>query len=154
MTELEARVWGQPIPPATGWILTWTDRSRGVAGISDGRRLVLVLVEGAGSEWVVTLRGRRIPVTLRTWREQVLADAETTAGEGEGPAEVWATLPGMVLAVAVADGDEVAEGDPLATIEAMKMQNEVRAPRGGRVGSVSVQPGTPVAAGALIMRIG
>jgi len=153
MSELELRVAGEANLPATGWTLAWSDRSRGIARISDGRRSVQVLVEGAGSAWVVTLRGRRIPVAVRTWREQVMADAETTAGGGGGPIEVRATLPGMVLAVAVADGDEVAERDPLVTIEAMKMQNEVRAPRSGRVSSVSVQPGTPVAAGALIMRI-
>ena len=47
----------------------------------------------------------------------------------------------------------MAEGEPLLTIEAMKMQNEVRAPRPGRVMEVAVAAGQPVATGALLLRL-
>jgi len=153
MSELQAVVAGQPAAPAEGWQFEWSDRRLGIARISNGEQAEVILVEGSGSRWVVTLRGRRIPVVVRTWRERVLAEAEIASGRTGGQAEVRATLPGMILAVAVKEGDEVHEGDPLVTVEAMKMQNEVRAPRSGRIGAVGVQPGQPVAAGALILRI-
>ncbi len=112
-----------------------------------------MLVEGAGSEWVVTLRGRRVPVTVRSWRERVLADAETAQARPRGSDPVKATLPGLVVAVAVAVGDEVEAGATLLTIEAMKMQNEVRAPRAGRVIEVAAAPGQAVATGAPLLRL-
>jgi biotin carboxyl carrier protein len=66
---------------------------------------------------------------------------------------VRATLPGLVVSIEVQEGDEVADGAALLTIEAMKMQNEVRAPRAGRVGAVAVAAGQAVAAGATLLRI-
>jgi biotin carboxyl carrier protein len=112
-----------------------------------------VLVEGGGSDWFVTIAGRRVPVAVRTRREQLLAEAETaTRGHG-GPVDVRASLPGLVVGVSAAAGSDVAEGDPLLTIEAMKMQNEVRAPRAGRIAVVAVVAGEKVATGALLLRI-
>jgi acetyl/propionyl-CoA carboxylase alpha subunit len=153
MIDLELTIDGARIKPAVGWTLTWLDREAGVAALTDGSHAQLCLVEGSGSDWVVTLRGRRISVSARSWRERVLAEAESAAGGRGGPVEVRATLPGLVVAVAVGDGDEVAEGDTLLTIEAMKMQNEVRAPRAGRVAGLSATAGQTVAAGTPLLRI-
>ena len=153
MTEHEVLVGGEAVRPSDGWRLVLSDPVRGIGRLVDGTTSVPVLVEGAGSDWVVTLRGRRVPVTVRTWRERVLAEAETGAGGQAGPIEVRATLPGLVVAVAVAVGDEVAEGASLLTIEAMKMQNEVRAPRAGTVIEVAVAPGQAVATGASLLRL-
>jgi acetyl/propionyl-CoA carboxylase alpha subunit len=153
MTDHEVRVAGQPATPADGWTLELSDPRRGIGRLVSGTASIPVLVEGGGPDWVVTLRGRRIPVTVRTWRERLLAEAETEAAAHAGPIEVTATLPGMVVAVSVAPGDEVAEGAPLVTIEAMKMQNEVRAPRAGRVIAVSVAAGQAVATGAALLRL-
>ncbi len=153
MSELETRVDGEPIPTPDGWRLDWIDRAHGVARLSDGERSLPVLVEGQGTDWTVTLRGRRIPVTVRSWRERVLAEAETEARTHSGPVEVRATLPGLIVTVGVAAGDEVTDGQPLLTIEAMKMQNEVRAPRDGRVIEVEVVPGQTVATGAGLLRL-
>ena len=153
MTEHEVVVGGEQVRPADGWRLELSDTARGIGRLVDGTTSVPVLVEGGGSEWVVTLRGRRVPVTVRTWRERLLAEAETAAGSHEGPIEVRATLPGLVVAVGVAVGDEVAEGATLLTIEAMKMQNEVRAPRAGTVIEVAVAAGQAVATGASLVRL-
>jgi len=153
MTDLETRVAGGPVASADGWRLDWADPTRRVARLSDGHRSQLVLVEGQGTQWTVTLRGRRIPVTVQSWRERVLAEAETEGPSQAGPVEVRATLPGLIVAVSVAAGDEVDEGAALLTIEAMKMQNEVRAPRAGRVIELEVAPGQTVATGAALLRL-
>jgi acetyl/propionyl-CoA carboxylase alpha subunit len=153
MTDLQLTIDGAAVEPVLGWTLTWLDRAAGIARLSDGLRSEACLVEGSGSEWVVTLHGRRIPVSVLSWRERVLSEAESAARQHGGPVEVRATLPGLVVAVAVRDGDEVAEGATLLTIEAMKMQNEVRSPRAGRVSGISVAAGRKVAAGTPLLRI-
>jgi biotin carboxyl carrier protein len=153
MSDLEVRVDDEAVEPAAGWRVVWVDAAHGVALLTDGSAAALVVVEGEGTDWVVTLRGRRIPVTVRSWRERVLAEARSAALAQAGPVTVKATLPGLVVAVVVAAGDEVEEGAPLLTIEAMKMQNEVRAPRAGRVADVSVRSGQTVATGAPLLRL-
>lgn len=67
------------------------------------------------------------------------------------PAAVCASMPGLVVSVAVAPGGAVAAGQTLLVMEAMKMQNVVRAPRAGRVGRVRVSPGQLVDAGAVLI---
>ena len=152
MNELEVRV-GEDVATPGDWRLEWDDRSHGLARLVGNGRAVPVIVEGSGTEWFVTLRGRRIPVGVRTWRERLMDEAERAATVHSGPVSVKATLPGLVVAVVVAVGDEVEEGAPLLTIEAMKMQNEVRAPRAGRVIEVSVASGVAVATGAALLRL-
>ncbi len=153
MSDLELSVDGFPVEAAAGWSLSWIERGAGIARLTDGSRSEICLVEGSGTDWVVTLRGRRIAVTVRSWRERVLAAAESAAKQAGGPVEVRATLPGLVVEVGVEEGAEVGEGAILLTIEAMKMQNEVRAPRAGRVSSISVAAGQTVVAGASLLKI-
>ena len=147
MTEYEVRVAGDPAEVAEGWSLTWVDRAAGVGLLIGPERSLAVLVEGSGPDWTVTIHGRRIPVTVRTWRERVLAEAEGATRAHGGAVTVKATLPGLVVGIHVAPGDEVGEGESLLTIEAMKMQNEVRAPRPARIAAVAVSAGQVVATG-------
>jgi len=156
VSDYEIRVDGAaaaPGVPAGEWRLTWTDPERGIAHLSDGTTSLTAVVEGAGSEWFVTFRGRRISVTVRTHREQMLAEAAVAARGHGGPTDVKATLPGLVVAIEIEEGSEVEEGQPLLTIEAMKMQNEVRAPRAGRVETLAVEGGQAVATGQLLLRL-
>jgi biotin carboxyl carrier protein len=153
VSEFEVRVGDAPAAPVEDWRLEWVDRAHGVARLVGPDAGISVLVEGSGPDWTVTVAGRRLPVTVRSWRERMLAEAETEAHAHSGPIAVTATLPGLVVAVAVTAGDEVEAGTPLLTIEAMKMQNEVRAPRAGRVLDVSVVTGQAVATGAALLRL-
>jgi biotin carboxyl carrier protein len=153
VTDLEVRVGGERVDPDADLTLTWVDRPAGVVRVHDGARSQLVLVEGTGSDWTVTIAGRRLPVSVQSWRERTLAEADVAARSHAGTLEVTASLPGLVVAIAVATGSEVAAGEPLLTIEAMKMQNEVRAPRDGGVGVILVAAGVAVATGQLLLRL-
>jgi 3-methylcrotonyl-CoA carboxylase alpha subunit len=64
-----------------------------------------------------------------------------------------APMPGKVIAVKVAPGDTVMKGDELLVVEAMKMENAVRAPREGRVKSVSAKVGDMVSPGVVLVEL-
>jgi biotin carboxyl carrier protein len=65
--------------------------------------------------------------------------------------ELLAPMPGKVLSVAVAPGTAVQEGDAVAVLEAMKMENLIRSPRTGVVAGVAVVPGQAVEKGAVLL---
>jgi biotin carboxyl carrier protein len=79
-------------------------------------------------------------------------DEPAAAAEHEGALDVVAAMPGRVLEVRVAAGDRVARGDLLLILEAMKMQNEIRADADQVVAEVRCAPGQAVETGALLVR--
>jgi biotin carboxyl carrier protein len=107
-----------------------------------------------------TTRGRTaVEVVVAGWRfdfeleDANLADLRARAMAGreaaihDGPTEVRAIIPGRVVSVAVIVGDAVEAGQRLLAVEAMKMENELRAPRGGTVERVAVAVGQTVELG-------
>jgi pyruvate carboxylase len=67
------------------------------------------------------------------------------------PSQVGASMPGMVVTVAVQPGNPVKKGQKLLSLEAMKMETNLYAERDGRIGQVLVRPGLQVAAGDLLV---
>jgi biotin carboxyl carrier protein len=79
---------------------------------------------------------------------------EDTAEDGpQGPVEIRSIIPGRIISVLVREGDVVHPGQGLVVVEAMKMENELKSPVGGRVAVVSVAAGQTVEANALLARI-
>jgi biotin carboxyl carrier protein len=77
-----------------------------------------------------------------------------TAASHEGPGiAVRPPMPGKVLEVLVHNGDKVAAGQVVAVLEAMKMRNEIAAPTNGVVAELSVEPGSSVRAGDVLLRV-
>jgi biotin carboxyl carrier protein len=70
--------------------------------------------------------------------------------EAEGRQQVVAPMPGKVVRVLVEAGDKVEAGQGLLVVEAMKMQNEIRSPKGGTVERLHVKEGQPVNAGDVL----
>ena len=81
------------------------------------------------------------------------ARAAAAHAHGGGPADVVAPMPGSVLAVHVAVGDTIAAGDPIVTLEAMKMEHIVAASGPGRVTELVVRPGDQVTRGGSLATI-
>jgi hypothetical protein len=106
---------------------------------------------GLAGPYVVVVGLRRYLVELRDprrWRQT------GSSIEAEGPQEIVAPMPGKIVKVLVTEGEEVKRDQGLLVIEAMKMQNELRAPRAGRVERVYMAEGRGVEAGARLIRIG
>jgi biotin carboxyl carrier protein len=110
----------------------------------DGRRSVEVVVDGWRFELLVEDDARA------ALRERASRD-RTAAGATGGPLEIRAIIPGRIVSVAVAPGDTVEAGQTLLAVEAMKMQNELRAPRAGTVSRVSAGAGTTVDVGDVLV---
>jgi biotin carboxyl carrier protein len=107
-------------------------------------------VEDTPAGLVVVIDGHRFEITVRDPR--TLARRSGSAG-GEGIQSVAAPMPGKVVRVLVGPGENVQAGQGLVVVEAMKMQNELKAPRAGRLKSLSAREGATVAAGEVLATI-
>jgi biotin carboxyl carrier protein len=111
----------------------------------DGSSYPITYQHHARRGWRVAVGDREFDLTVLTPVEAV----ENGAGSaGGGPSRIEAPIPGKVVAVQVAVGDEVEPGKPLVVLEAMKMENELTAEQPGRVAAVHVAPGQTVDRGA------
>src|ERR1051325_8050629 len=79
-----------------------------------------------------------------------LRSASGVGAHGEGAARIIAPMPGKVVRLLVEAGQEVAAGDPIVVVEAMKMQNEMKSPKQGTVVALNVAVGTTVNGGDLL----
>ena len=105
----------------------------------------------APGELLAYLGGRNVMLSVNGRRSgRAAADS---GGAAHGEQKVLAPMPGRVVRVLVAAGDEVERRQPVVVVEAMKMENELRSPKAGRVKDVSVTPGTSVEAGRVLVVI-
>ena len=133
-------------------ICDWQPGERRATATANGRALGLI-VRRVGSEWRLTTHGATH--RLRVLRPRV---AELTAHMIEKPAPdlsrfLLSPMPGLLTSLLVRVGDKVEPGQPLATIEAMKMENILRAQKAGTVRSVNAEPGQSLAADATILEL-
>jgi biotin carboxyl carrier protein len=101
--------------------------------------------------YTITTVGETAAVEALDERAQAVRSLRAAAATVGGPEPVRAPMPGLVSRVLVAAGDVVKAGASLIVMEAMKMENELRAKTDGRVRAVPVQPGTPVEKGAILV---
>jgi biotin carboxyl carrier protein len=98
----------------------------------------------------IVVNGRAFAVEVFDPREM---RARKSAGAGEGCQNIAAMMPGKVVRILVAQGDAVEAGQGLIVVEAMKMQNEMKSPKAGRVVEVKTKADATVAAGEVLMVI-
>jgi len=108
-------------------------------------------LEGSG-RWVLGMVGERVEVAVQYESSRGIE----ASGKGQ-PVVFWATvrapMPGLVVRIEVAEGQQVKAGAGLVVVEAMKMENELRAPRPGMVQTVHVAVGQAVEKGASLVTL-
>lgn len=117
----------------------------------DGASLVADVADREGA-CAVEVAGETYTVDVEEETRHIIRTRGGTAGEASAQA-VKAPMPGRITHVAVAVGAEVAAGDTVVVIEAMKMENELRAGAPGTVREVRVQPGQAVNPGDILVVI-
>lgn len=120
-------------------------------GDAGGRRSVeaAVVAGRAVGAFDVHVAGHNVPVQLRT--ASAARRGRGAGVDGTGPQRVVAPMPGKIVRVLVKPGDDVKARQGLVVVEAMKMENELKAARAGRVREVSVAEGQSVEAGAALV---
>jgi acetyl/propionyl-CoA carboxylase alpha subunit len=114
---------------------------------------VVVQRGAARGSYTLWVDGWRLTVEALDERTRTIRDLSAATAGAAGPAPLVAPMPGLIVRVLVEEGAEVLAGQPLAVMEAMKMENELRAPAPGRVSAIRASPGTAVEKGAVLIEL-
>jgi len=144
----------EQVAPGSEESWDWKQLAPGVFDVRMGNRNVRIeRMDGPDEKGNVTIRVNGVVQVLQVLGPQQLllesmgmsANVETQEKHVESP------MPGKILQVMVATGTEVDEGDPLLVLEAMKMENVIRAPRSGVIAGVEAQVGEAVEKAAILV---
>ena len=129
--------------------------------VSEGKELIVRLTDIADGDEEGTrdvffeVNGNRTMITIKDQAASMATGGgvQTVYADENDPSEIGANIPGTILKVLVAEGDEVAEKQPIAVIEAMKMETNILAPVAGTVEQIRIKEGQQVKAGELIAKL-
>lgn len=151
----------------------WKDRHAGVV-VVNGKEMALDIVKSGERDWHILLNGKatrvtlvnndkaekqvqlmvngkEITVNLKDRLDQLLSNMGLENAGAKKMNELKAPMPGLVLKLRVNEGDSVKKGDPLLVLEAMKMENVIKAADDAVVSKIVVSPGQAVEKNALLM---
>ena len=117
----------------------------------DGGRLLVLKVDKITGGFRLRTRGADLRVTVRTPRGARLAELMPEKVPADTSRLLLCPMPGLIVKVNVAVGDEVQEGQALCTVEAMKMENILRAEKKAKVAKINAGPGDSLAVDDVIM---
>ncbi len=158
----DVTVGGLPVPidadPEKGIVLAGSGRTADIVPVDIGTWSVII----AGRSYTIKVkrsdgamsmcgRGPEVTVQLATERSRLLALAGTSAAQAEHGTSIVAPMPALVVRLEVAPGQDVVAGQGLIVLEAMKMENEIRAPRAGKVATIPARVGSPVEKGEVLV---
>ena len=115
-------------------------------------RVVVEKLQGRG-KFTLWVDGYRFDTEALDERTRSIRDLSAAAAGPTGPAPIIAPMPGLIVRVNVNPGEQVVAGQGIVVMEAMKMENELRATADGTVRSVEVVAGTAVEKGALLVAL-
>ena len=137
---------------------TWTVS---LDGRGPGCRRAWIDGQGVDFAWaehenanVISIEGLEIPVRVRDARTVILEQAAAAAPRAAGPVTVRAPIPGLVTKIRLRAGARVKRHEPVLLLDAMKLENEITAPREGILRSIDVKPGQAVDRGQALFTVG
>ncbi|MEH2514184.1 propionyl-CoA carboxylase alpha chain [Nitrobacteraceae bacterium AZCC 1564] len=137
---------GQPVELVSNWTpgdVVWQG--------SVGGHPTAVQVRQMPNGFRLAYQGYEVPVQVYTETEAAAARLMPVGSQADSGKKVLCPMPGLVVSIAVNEGQEVKAGETLAVIEAMKMQNVLRAERDGTVKKIHAAAGATLAVDALIL---
>ena len=120
----------------------------------DGRPATLPLERVGRGRWVVSVSGERHEIEVVDERTRHIRSLAGAGGVAPAGGLLKAPMPGLVVRIQVEVGQRVAAGTPVAVLEAMKMENQLKSPAAGVVRAVLVRPGEAVEKGKGLIDIG
>jgi biotin carboxyl carrier protein len=141
----------------SGWHCTIDGEPVNVDAVLTRRNVISLIIDGtayevkreiAANDQYVWVRSARFKTEVRDPRS--LRSRRAAAGAGEGPQKLVAPMPGKVVRVIANEGDAIEAGKGVLVVEAMKMQNELKAVKTGTVQKIMVAEGANVNAGDVL----
>ncbi|MFP4623421.1 MAG: acetyl-CoA carboxylase biotin carboxyl carrier protein subunit [Gemmatimonadota bacterium] len=121
--------------------------------LTDGRSHGLVARSVETGRWDIHVNGTRFDVEVVDERTRAIRAMTGEGAAARGPRPIRAPMPGLVVRVEVQEGDTVRAGQTVAIVEAMKMENDLKADADGVVARVAVEAGEPVEKGAVLVEL-
>ncbi|NNJ53133.1 MAG: biotin/lipoyl-binding protein [Ignavibacteriaceae bacterium] len=114
----------------------------------------LTAVKKSAESYLLIVGGHQFEVTVRTaLQEKAIKLLEDAQAVSHHLREVKAPMPGLLLKIKRNEGDTISHGDSIMILEAMKMENDLRAPAAGQIKKILVKEGTAVEKGAVLFTI-
>lgn len=120
--------------------------------LADGRSHTVIARRDDGARWDLYIDGERFAAEVTDERTRAIQAMTGQSAAARGPRPVRAPMPGMVVRVAVEPGDHVDAGQSVVIIEAMKMENDLKAEAAGVVDRVAAEAGQAVEKGAVLVQ--
>ncbi|MEP7067039.1 MAG: biotin/lipoyl-containing protein [Gemmatimonadota bacterium] len=124
-----------------------------ILGVNDEVHRLVLRERVARGRYRLWLDGHRYDAEALDSLARAIRDMQASVAKPSGPAPLRAPMPGLIVQLRVQVGDTVTAGAGLVVMEAMKMENELRAVAGGKVRAVHVSVGAAVEKGALLVEL-
>ncbi|MBA3970539.1 MAG: biotin/lipoyl-binding protein [Bacteroidetes bacterium] len=124
--------------------------------IKDNRSFNVEVIKADATEksFLVSVNGNKYQLSVKDKFDELLKSLGFDNLNASKVNEIKAPMPGLVLDIRVAEGDQVKKGDPILVLEAMKMENIIKSPTDGTIKKINVKKGVAVEKNQVLINFG